>query len=158
VKNAEKGMLIVGPNGQIFKVLRKDSCKLWDGATKKVECIIGIGCVGDIPQEVTIKKKDICDYRDITHEFSAILEKYNELTDGSDDVIMNIQAENRKLQTNLKKVLEERDEWKNAFDASMDSLKEKEEIIGEFEGSPADVRKASMGGSVEDIRNSYGKG
>lgn len=156
MEKVEKGMWIISPNGQPFKVVGEAEKKLWSGSKVTTPCVIVVGFIDNLAQEVVIQKKDIEHYTDVTASIAAIMEGYKDIAGEEDGAIIQVEKENRVLRIDLDKALEKLGDFKLALNAAQDSIEEKQAIINEFEGSAADIRKAVQNRGVEDIRKSYG--
>ena len=156
IKEIKSGMWIISPNGQPFKVIREEEKKLWCGSKNSTECVVVIGSIDNIAQEVIIQKKDMEHYVDITSALVNIMDKYRDIVGEQDDSVIGIERENRTLTINLDKALEEIEIFKKAITVANESIKEKQTIIDDFEGSSADIRKSVQNRGVEDIRKAYG--
>lgn len=151
----KRGSVLVGDNGQLFRVIGETTKKLWPGQLNFSECIEVIGIVDGLPSVVYILKKDLRSYINVTEDIKNINLMYREMINEDDEEFLEIESENKKLRVDLGAAREKLEELKIAFGVAEKSIEEKDSIIREFTGSPEDIRKTQSGGGVEDIRNAY---
>jgi hypothetical protein len=140
-------------NKQIFRVLGEEDKKLWPGQLGISECIKVVGIVDNLPTIVYLLKKELISYRNITEELKAINLMCKDILGEENLESLGIEKENRGLRIDLKAALKKFEELKIAFNIAQNTIEEKDSIIEEFSGSPADIRKAQDSSSIEDIRN-----